>query len=274
MVSTIISILSIFVIMVVVTQGFVRINTNRVPRVKPVSENFFLDIAEDPAINTPKQIFGEVAYKSFVDEYDPNSLINGRTNYDIIKRVRELKLLSLAADSGLIEALEAKGLTLSKAEKLLPLVESYLPQIVKNKDALINLAPLIIEPAPSLLPLAVSILRTSPSTFSFSGFALIGTGIYESFDNLVLGIVLSILGFPLAILGTILSGSIPLPEPSIDTSRDNLLLSSDKSTSPTSAIINKDVSRKGPSTSATLAVGKNSSSNKNGARKVIKINGP
>lgn len=40
------------------------------PRVKPVNENFFLSIGEDPVENTPKEIFGEVAYKSFVESYD------------------------------------------------------------------------------------------------------------------------------------------------------------------------------------------------------------
>ena len=52
--------------------GFV---TNKSPyRLQPVHENFFLDIAEDPAVNTPQQIFGEVAYKNFVAKNNPNGL--------------------------------------------------------------------------------------------------------------------------------------------------------------------------------------------------------
>ena len=46
----------------------------RNPRVKPVNENFFLDIAEDPVENTPKEIFGEVAYKSFVESYNSKGI--------------------------------------------------------------------------------------------------------------------------------------------------------------------------------------------------------
>jgi len=52
------------------TLGFIASPKIRVPRVKPVNENFFLDIAEDPSENTPKEIFGEVAYKSFVESYN------------------------------------------------------------------------------------------------------------------------------------------------------------------------------------------------------------
>ena len=40
-------------------------------------ENFFFDIAEDPEENTPKEIFGEVSYKSFVESYKPDALIVG-----------------------------------------------------------------------------------------------------------------------------------------------------------------------------------------------------
>lgn len=39
-----------------------------------MNENFFLDIAEDPVENTPKEIFGEVAYKSFVESYNSKGI--------------------------------------------------------------------------------------------------------------------------------------------------------------------------------------------------------
>eukprot|EP00597_Dinobryon_sp_UTEXLB2267_P002324 CAMPEP_0170072974 /NCGR_PEP_ID=MMETSP0019_2-20121128/10480_1 /TAXON_ID=98059 /ORGANISM="Dinobryon sp., Strain UTEXLB2267" /LENGTH=272 /DNA_ID=CAMNT_0010282217 /DNA_START=110 /DNA_END=928 /DNA_ORIENTATION=- len=185
----------------------------RAPRVKPVNENFFLDIGEDPSENTPREIFGEVAYKSFVESYDSKGLIVGK--YDIIERVRELKLLSLTADSGLLEALEAKGLTLSKLEKLLPLADSLgvLPLVAKNKDLLLALAPLIIEPAPVLLPLVASILKTPASNFLTPGVALLGAGAFETLDqHLLLAVPLILLGLPLTALGTILGSTIALPE--------------------------------------------------------------
>ena len=181
--------------------------------IKPVNENFFLDIAEDPSENTPKEIFGEVAYKSFVESYNSKGLIVGK--YDIIERVRELKLLSLTADSGLLEALEAKGLTLSKVEQLLPLADSLgvLPLVAKNKGLVLALAPLIIEPAPVLLPLVASILKTPPSNFLTPGVALLGAGAFETIDqHLLLAVPLILLGLPLTALGTILSSTISIPE--------------------------------------------------------------
>jgi hypothetical protein len=44
-----------------------------------------------------------------------------------------------------LEALEAKGLTLSEVEKLLPLADelNLLPLAVANKDLLLSLAPLV-----------------------------------------------------------------------------------------------------------------------------------
>ena len=98
-------------------------------RVTPLSENFFLDIDTvfDPAVNTPRELFGEgksciiltkllsynfyiiiiVAYKGYVENYDDQALLLG--NYNPIDGIRSNKLLSLTADSGLLEALEAKG---------------------------------------------------------------------------------------------------------------------------------------------------------------------
>ena len=54
--------------------SFISTPKIRTPRVKPVNENFFLDAAEDPVANTPKEIFGEVAYKSFVESYDSKGI--------------------------------------------------------------------------------------------------------------------------------------------------------------------------------------------------------
>ena len=73
------NILSLFIILVILgcVFGFAPKRLAPSPRVKQLHENFFLDIAEDPAKNTPSEIFGEVAYKDFVGSYKPNSLLLG-----------------------------------------------------------------------------------------------------------------------------------------------------------------------------------------------------
>lgn len=142
-----------------------------------------------------------------------SALIVGK--YDIIERIRELKLLSLTVDSGLLQALEDKGVTLSQLEKLLPVVDNLglLPLVAKNKDLLLGLAPLLIEPAPLLLPLVVSVLKTPSTNFLVPGYALLAGSAYELFEqNVLLAIPLILLGFPLAAVGTALSTSISLPE--------------------------------------------------------------
>lgn len=192
-------------------------------RAAPLNENFGLDIGEDPIENTPRSLLGEANYRNFVAEYDPNALLNGGKQYNIVERIRELKLLKLTAESGLLEALEKKGLTLSGVEKLLPIIDDFglLPLVSKNKELLLAVAPLLIEPAPALLPLLASILRTPPSTFLYSGLALIAAGGYEVVDNaLLLGAPLILLGLPLTVLGGALGLSISLPSvPTGDRSR-------------------------------------------------------
>jgi hypothetical protein len=183
-------------------------------RAAPLNENFGLSIGEDPIENTPRSLLGEANYRNFVAEYDPNALLNGGKQYNIVERIRELKLLKLTAESGLLEALEKKGLTLSGVEKLLPIIDDFglLPLVSKNKELLLAVAPLLIEPAPALLPLLASILRTPPSTFLYSGLALIAAGGYEVTDNaLLLGAPLVLLGLPLTVLGGVLGLSISLP---------------------------------------------------------------
>lgn len=125
-----------------------------------------------------------------------------------------MKLLTVTAESGLLEALEAKGLTLSQVEKLLPLADDLglLPLAYKNKDLLLGAAPLLLEPAPLLLPILASIVRTPASTFSGLGFALLAAGGYEIVDsNGILGALLVLLSGPAVLLGSALSGGLPLP---------------------------------------------------------------
>jgi len=130
-------------------------------------ENFGLGIGEDSYENTPSLILGEANYKRAVADFNPNGLLSRR--YPVVSRVQQLKLLTAAADSGLLEALESKGVSLSYIEKLLPVIEKYglLSFAAKNEEFLINfIAPLAVEPAPLILPVAVSVLK-NPGALNF-----------------------------------------------------------------------------------------------------------
>jgi hypothetical protein len=196
------------------TNAFLQVPTALKLRAAPLNENFGLKIGEDPLENTPSLLLGEVNYKNFVAEYDPDALLNGGKQYKIVERIRELKLLKLTAESGLLEALEKKGLTLSTVEKLLPIIDDFglLPAISRNKEFLLSFAWLLIEPAPALLPLLASILRTPATTFGLTGLFAVGGGVYEIFDNgLLVGAPFILLGLPLILLGAVLGISISLP---------------------------------------------------------------
>lgn len=195
---------------------------------KPLQENFFIDLPtlNDPSKITPKLLNGEETYKNFVDSYDPNSLLTGGGgggggSYNAIRRIRELKLLSATVDSGLLQALEDKGVTLTQLERLLPIVDNagVLPLIVKNKGLIVSALPLLLEPAPVLLPLVVSFLKTSPSTFTSVAAALVALGGYEGVaeGNVLLAALLVVLSAPLGIAGTLL-GVLSTPLPAVSTS--------------------------------------------------------
>ena len=273
--------MNILLVVAFLSQTFAFVNNQAKPyRLAPVHENFFFDVAEDPAINTPRQIFGEVKYKSFVESYNPNGLIVGGSRYNIIERLRALKLLKLTAESGLLETLEAKGLTLSKLEALLPLADNLglLPLLTQNKDTVLSVAPLIIEPAPVLLPLVVSLLKTSPITFIGPGLALLGLGVFEATDNLLLGAPLVLAGFPLVATGGVLSAVSAFlagPAPTFAASAASV------SSSPTPVSRNRPVAKARPAVRAAPALpGKRTSGTKaaapaggsmNGKRKLIKV---
>jgi len=78
-------------------------------------------------------------------------------------RVLELRLLKKTAESGLLTALEEKGVTLSDVEGLLPLAEQLgvLGLVADNAE-------LIVEAAPTLLPLAAGFVKAAPITGSGS----------------------------------------------------------------------------------------------------------
>lgn len=192
---------------------------------QPLQENFGLEIStlNDPGKITPRELLGEDTYRDFVGD---GALINKKTPfatslgsgpYDVIDRVRDLKLLTVTAESGLLEALEDKGVTLAQVEKLLPLVDSLglLGLVRGNKDLIAGAAPLLIEPAPSLIPVLVSLLKTPPSTFQVAGLAVAGGGLFEvTQGNALLGAPLVLLGAPLLALGSVLGSlgsSLPSP---------------------------------------------------------------
>jgi len=185
-------------------------------------ENFNLPVGEDQAENVPTSMLGEANYRKFVASYKPDGMIVGGARYPLFKRVSELKLLSLTAETGLLTRLEELGLKLSDLEKLLPLAEELqlLQLAEKNQDLILQtLAPIAIEQAPALLPILTAVLRTPPTTFyAVAAAALVAeAGIVLVSGNPLIDILA---GIPLvgvaavsAVAGTILSSGVPSAGP-------------------------------------------------------------
>jgi hypothetical protein len=134
--------------------------------IDPLHENFGLSFAEDQAENTPDVILGEANYKQWVGEIQDNSFLNRQ--YNVLRRVRELDLIGKTAEYGILSKLENLGLDLATAEKLLPVLEETgaLSLVGNNQQLLVNLvAPLLIEPAPILLPGVAALLDAGPAGF-------------------------------------------------------------------------------------------------------------
>ena len=192
----------------------------RAQALKPLRENFFIDLPtlNDPSKITPALLNGEANYKTFVERYDPNALLLGGGPYAVVKRVRELELLSKTVDSGLLQALEEKGLTLSQLERALPLIDSagLLPLLVKNKGLLLGVLPLIVEPAPALLPIVTSVVRTPASSFGLIGATALVVGLLEGTvgENAIVGVLAALLGLPAFVLSAVL-GKIGEPLPAV-----------------------------------------------------------
>jgi len=141
-----------------------------------VNENFGFDFAEDSYENQDALLRGEANYKQWVNKIDDNSFLNRK--YNVIRRVREKDLLSATVDAGILSSLEEQGLTLTKLEELLPLIEELglLSLVANNQQILQNgIAPLLIEPAPLLLPVVAGALKAGPSAFYTASAALLGT---------------------------------------------------------------------------------------------------
>jgi len=128
--------------------------------------------------------------------------------YNVVGRVRELNLLGTTADAGVLSKLEANGVDLATIEKLLPLAEELglLSLAGSNQQLLVNLvAPLLIEPAPILIPVIAGALEVGPAAFfaaaaAFGGleFFLLANDVEIPFVGLSAGVFLGLLLVPLA----------------------------------------------------------------------------
>lgn len=127
-----------------------------------------------------------------------------------MRRVRELELLKVTADNGILSKLEEKGLDLVTIEKLLPLAEDLglLSLAGKNQQLLVNLvAPLLVEPAPLLIPLVAGAIQAGPAAFYLASAGLIGSDLYLLANDIELplvglsaGVTLGLLLIPLGLV--------------------------------------------------------------------------
>jgi len=132
--------------------------------------------------------------------------------------VRELGLLEQTAELGVLSKLEKQGLTLEKAEELLPLLEELgvLSLVANNQQLLINgLAPAAIEGAPLLLPLVAGALDIGPPAFYLGAAGLAGldtflytSGVEVPFIGLNAGAVLGLILIPLSAVLAVVGGAL------------------------------------------------------------------
>lgn len=140
-----------------------------------LKESFGFDFAEDQAENTPSVILGEANYKQWVGENIDNSFLNRQ--YDVVRRVRELNLLGLTAEYGILSKLEKQGLDLATLESFLPAIEDLglLSTVGSNQQLLINgVAPLAVEGAPLILPALAGALEIGAPAFFLAAAACAG----------------------------------------------------------------------------------------------------
>jgi len=179
-------------------------------------ENFGFDFAEDQAENTPQIILGEANYKTWVNGVDPDNMLNRQ--YPVLSRVRELGLLEKTAELGVLSKLEKQGLTLRKAEQLLPVLEDLgvLGLVANNQQLLVNgVAPLAVEGAPLLLPLVAGALDVGAPAF-FLGAAgaagldafLFASGAEVPFVGLPAGAVAGLVLIPLSAVLAVVGGAV------------------------------------------------------------------
>lgn len=169
-------------------------------------ENFGFDFAEDQVANTPQIILGEANYKKWVNGVDPDNMLNRQ--YPVLARVRELGLLEKTAELGVLSKLEKQGLTLEKAEELLPILENLgvLSLVANNQQLLINgVAPVAVEGAPFILPVVAGALEIGAPAFFAAAAGLAGldlllfaTGAEIPFVGLSAGVFLGLVLVPLS----------------------------------------------------------------------------
>jgi len=173
-----------------------------------VNENFGFDFAEDQGANTPAIILGEERLKQWVGTVSENSMLNRQ--YNVIRRVRELNLLQKTADYEILTKLEKNGVDLETLESLLPTLESLgaLSFVANNQQLLINLvAPIVVEGAPLLLPLAAGALEVGPPAFFLAAavsasteYYLVANDVEVPLIGLPAGVVLGLLLVPLTVV--------------------------------------------------------------------------
>ena len=132
--------------------------------------------------------------------------------------MRELGLLEKTAELGILSKLENLGLTLEKAEELLPALEEagILSLVANNQQLLINgVAPIAIEGAPILLPLVAGALEVGPAAFylaaaSFAGldYYLFASGAEVPFLGISAGGVAGLLLIPLSVVMAVVGGAL------------------------------------------------------------------
>lgn len=173
-----------------------------------LNENFGFKFAEDQAENTPAVILGEANYKQWVGENIDNSFLNRQ--YDVVRRVRELNLLGLTAEYGILSKLEKNGLDLATLEGLLPTIEELglLSTVGSNQQLLINgLAPVVVEGAPLLLPVVAGALDIGAPAFFLAAaacagaeYGLVANSVEIPFVGLSAGVVAGLLLVPLTVV--------------------------------------------------------------------------
>jgi hypothetical protein len=121
-----------------------------------------------------------------------------------------LDLLGLTAEYGILSKLEKNGVDLKTLESLLPVAEDLglLSVVANNQQLLINgVAPLLIEPAPLLLPVIAGALDKGPSAFYGAAgviggleLYLIASGAEVPFVGLSAGVLAGLLLVPLTVV--------------------------------------------------------------------------
>ena len=132
--------------------------------------------------------------------------------------MRELGLLEKTAELGILSKLEKQGLTLQKAEQLLPLLEDLglLGLVANNQQLLINgVAPLAVEGAPLLLPLVAGALDVGAPAFYLAAASAAGldaflfaSGAEVPFLGLSAGAVAGVLLVPLSAVLVVVGGAL------------------------------------------------------------------